>query len=160
MNMPLDVFQSIRRDGSDAVARVATLDTVDLQDETGQSLLHSAIAYSNMPAVLYLLGRDVNVNIQDAKGVTPLHLAGAYRNPEIASLLLEHGAELSLVDQHGNSAIWTAAFNARGQHDVVKVLMARGGREYADLKNIHGRSPLDFARQIGDMRLVNLLERV
>lgn len=154
----VDFFQAVRRDGREALSLLTKLDDVNIRNNNGENLLHVAIAYTNVDAAVELIQRGVDVNAQDRKGATPLHYAGAHHNVVVAQQILDHGGDFEIVDQHGNTPLWTAVFNARGKYDVVNVLLAKGAARTAHQKNKHGRSPIDFATQIGDTELVKQME--
>jgi ankyrin repeat protein len=149
----------VRRDGRDALSVLRELSDVNIRNADDENLLHVAIAYSNNDAAVELIHQGVDVNAQDRTGRTPLHYAGAYQNAMVARQILEHGGDLEILDEHGNSPLWTAVFNAKGNYDVVNVLIERGAAKTAYLKNKHGRSPIDFAAQIGDTVLLDSMSR-
>lgn len=97
------------------------------------------------------------MNQQDRNGQTPIHFAAAHSNVALARAIVESGADLSIKDAHGNTPLWTAVFNAKGHYDIVETLVKNGAD--ADTKNNAGKSPLAFARQIHDERLLSLLSR-
>jgi ankyrin repeat protein len=152
-----DWFQLVRRGGAAAVPALAKLPDVNIRNSDEENLLHAAIAYSNTECALELVRLGIDVNAQNVKGLTPLHYAAAHKNAVVARKLLERGADPGIVDEHGNSALWTAVASAKGEYEVAKILIEAGGRKLCDQKNNHGRSPLDFARQIRDAHLVELI---
>lgn len=154
----VDLFQAVRRDGHAALSSLKELEDVNIRNEDGENLLHVAIAYSNVDAAVELIQRGVDVNARDRNGATPLHYAGAHQNAMLAQQILDFGGDFQIVDEHGNTPLWTAVFNARGNYDVVNVLLAKGAAKTAHQKNRHGRSPIDFASQIGDAELVKLMK--
>lgn len=154
----VDFFQAVRRDGHGSLSSLRGLGDVNIRNENGENLLHVAIAWSNVDAAVELIRRGVDINAQDRKGATPLHYVGAHQNAMVAEEILDHGGDFKIVDEHGNTPLWTAVFNARGNYDVVNVLLAKGASKTAHQKNRHGRSPIDFAAQIGDTELVKLME--
>ena len=93
-----------------------------------------------------LIRSKLNVNDQDDDGRSPLHFAAQERQAGIAQLLLDNGADPNAADAHGNSPLWTAIMNARGDFTVVKLLLAAGSNPLH--KNVHGRSPYDMAMTI------------
>ena len=155
--MATDYFQAVRRSGPAAAAILAAAPDINLRHDDGQNLLHHAIAYRNRPAALYLIEHGIDVNAQDDNGGTPLHVAAEYHDFDVARQILERAGDLSIVDSHGNTAVWTAAFNARGKYAMVQMFVEFGGAKFGALKNKHGHSPIDFARQISDEQLVRLL---
>ncbi|WP_165441783.1 ankyrin repeat domain-containing protein [Rubinisphaera italica] len=153
-----DFFQNVRFDGYEALSALKKLDDVNIRNDDGENLLHVAIAYANTDVAVELIQRGIDVNAQDRKGSTPLHVACAYQNAMVAQQILDHCGDIVIVDEHGNTPLWTAVFNARGKFDVVDVLLAKGAAKTAHQKNKYGRSPIDFAKQIGDTDLVKLIE--
>lgn len=153
-----DFFQLVRRYEPNSLSSLRTLENINIRNDSGENLLHAAIAYSNLNAASDLIQRGIDVNAKNLKGATPLHYAGVYQIAAIAQLILDHGGNFEIADEHGNTPLWTAVFNARGKYDVVDVLLTKGARTIARLKNKHGRSPIDFAKQIGDTELVKRLE--
>jgi uncharacterized protein len=154
--MTLDeVFQSIRLHENESVR--AILGTFDLKqtNEFGQTVLHEAVAYNNGDIIKDLIQHGVEINAADKNGQTALHFTAAHKQQVMARTLLEHGASLEIADKYGNQPLWTAVMNARGQYEIVKLFVEHGGNIHH--KNKAGRSPLDFARQIGEAPLIALL---
>lgn len=152
-----DWFQIVRRDGPAAISKVQSIPDLNVRNDAEENLLHVAIAYSNIDCAIALVRMGIDVNAQNAMGMSPLHYAACYQHPAIAKVILEHGGQIGIIDEHGNTALWTAVFNAKGNYETVKVLVDQHARQFSDLKNKYGRSPLDFAKQIGDAYLVDLI---
>lgn len=152
-----DVFQAIRRRDKNLQSLLDGISDIDARDEDGQNLLHEAAASTNPAAAYELIRRGIDVNGQDRNGQTPLHFAGIHNCSAVAEAILSNGGALTVVDSHGNTPLWSAVFNARGKYDTVRVMMGSQGKDVVSVKNKHGRSPLDFARQIGDDALLRLL---
>jgi ankyrin repeat protein len=156
--MEIDYFQVVRRDGPAAIPMLSAIADINLRNADGENLLHTAIAYGNHAAAIALIQRGIDVNAQDRRGQTPLHYAAALGDAEVARAILENAGDLAIVDSHANSAMWTATFCAKGTYTLVELLVQFGGGRAAALKNRHGRSAIDFARQIGDEKLLKLLD--
>ena len=71
--------------------------------------------------------------------------------------MLEGGAAVDIADRHGNQPLWAAVFNARGDYAIVRRLIECGADPAH--ANVHGRSPRDFAEQIGDDTLLRVLDK-
>ena len=123
-------------------------------NEYKQNLLHEAIACCRNDIATNLINRN-NINQQDYKGETPLHYCAAYFNLEIAELLLQKKAQINIIDKYGNNPLWVAVFNAHGDYRMVKLFLKYNAN--IQNKNRANRSPLDFAKQINDLDLVNIL---
>ncbi|CAB4242837.1 protein of unknown function [Methylacidimicrobium sp. AP8] len=94
---------------------------INAATDTGQTLLHRAVAL-HYPAVLaFLLVQGANPNAQDQQDRTPLMLAVEQRDPEAVKLLLAHGADAHRV--RNNRGV-TAAEMARALQDpgLVRLL--------------------------------------
>ena len=132
-------------------------------------LIHASMIVMNINKISYmkplpccrndiatnLINRNININQQDYKGETPLHYCAAYFNLEIAELLLQKKAQINIIDKYGNNPLWVAVFNAHGDYRMVKLFLKYNAN--IQNKNRANRSPLDFAKQINDLDLVNIL---
>jgi uncharacterized protein len=154
----MEIFQAIRLGDRGAYHTALQRLNINIQDEDGQSLLHEAIACNNLDFGLDLIKRGINVNLADDNAQTALHFAALYNSFQLASAILKNGGNLNLTDVHGNNPLWTAVFNCKGKHyDMVQLFMENGGDPLT--KNKHGRSPLDFANQVKDQKLINILSK-
>jgi len=151
----IDLFQAVRRNNTDFF--YSQIDNMDINqtDEDGQNLLHEAVAFHNNLLAKELITRNINVNHKDVNSQTPLHYAANNKETELAKLILNNGGDLSIEDKYGNQPLWTAVFNAKGEYDLVKEFL--NFKPNVNHKNKHGKSPLDFAQQINDKSLVNIL---
>lgn len=150
-----EIFAVVRRDSVETfVDKLKTVDpTVTTSD--GRSMLHVAIAFRRTQHAERLILGGVNVNAKDKDGQTPLHYAAIHGLLEIVRLLVDHNGDQSICDKYGNTPLWYATFNARGHYDLVRLCVQAGG--VADHQNKSGRSPTDFAKQIGDIKLQGVL---
>jgi ankyrin repeat protein len=153
-----DIFFSVQRGGAQALEALSTLLDVNVRNSRDENLLHTAIAYRNAEVIEELIRRDIDVNAQSTAGSTPLHYAAEYGDTNAARLIVSHGGDVTIADQHGNTPLWTAVVNARGKYELVELLLQHGAAEVATRKNLHGKCPLDFATQIGDAHLTQLLQ--
>lgn len=149
----VDLFQLIRTNPDEALAKLSRID----ERYRGGTLLHHSIAYGAHQVAVELIRRGIDVNMQDSNGQSALHFAAESCNVTVAELLIQHGGRFDLLDVHGNSPVWTAVFNARGNYELVRLFLKHGGARMVKVRNRHGRSPLDFAVQIGDQELINCL---
>lgn len=151
----MDIFQIVRhKEFGSYVDNINGID-VNIRDVDGQSLLHEAVAYGSNLIGHDLLKREIDLNHQDNNGQTALHYAAVHGNFILAKDIVEFGGDPNIKDKYGNNALWTAVFNAKGKYDIVELYVEAGG--IADSKNKSNRSPLDFAMQIKDDRLVDIL---
>lgn len=64
---------------------------------------------------------------------------------------------MNIVDIYGNNPLWYAVFNAHDDYKIIELFMEYGAD--TTTKNNAMRSPLDFARQIGDDVVIEILLR-
>ena len=152
----MDVFKLIYNGEFEKVQ--AQLDGVDLAqlNADGRNLLHVAVARKASDLAEALILQGVLVNQTDKNGQTPLHFAAENYDLRSAAAMLTNGGNPNWPDKYGNTPLWKATFNARGNYEMVKLLMDH----HADpgIKNNAGRSSLDFAVQIGDEELAEILK--
>ena len=152
----INMFQVVRNNDTDTFLSALGKFDINQVNEDGQNLLHEAIAFGNIFFAEKLIAMMIDVNCIDAKTQTPLHFAANFRAQAIAEAILRNGGNLDIEDRYGNQALWPAVFNARGDYGLVLQFLKH--RLDVNYKNKAGRSPLDFARQIGDKKLIDLLE--
>lgn len=153
---PPDLFQLIRLGVTldDLDESILLLHLQDL-DQYHRTLLHEAISHHQGDYALFLLGKGINVQQADYQGATALHFAAYYRLADVTARILENHGNPNAADEHGNTPLWTAVFSARGNYQIVQLLVDAGADPTT--KNRYGKSPMDFARQIKDEALQQVL---
>lgn len=129
---------------------------LNVKSDVGSGLLHYAVSGSKFDIAQFLIDRGIDVNMKNADGQTVLHLISVNQDINVAKSLLQNGVDVNARDKFGNNALWSAVFNCKGRkYDMVNLLM----KYRADPlnKNNAGRSPLDFATQVGNGKLVDIL---
>jgi ankyrin repeat protein len=129
---------------------------VDALDEGGRTALFYATSDGNAAIVGELLRRGANPNAQDKALETPLHFAAREYQIETARHLIVGGANPNVPDSHGNTPLWRAVFESRGRGEMIKLLLSAGADK--TLKNRHGSSPEDLARNIGNYDVAGFLQ--
>jgi ankyrin repeat protein len=117
-------------------------------DRMGRSAVHRAAVTGDLAGVRGALEAGGDPNGGDAAGWRPLHFASQARSAEVVALLLESGAEVDAVDGQGNTPLWRAVFNYRGDPQVLSALLAAGAD--VDRVNAHGVSPRQLAGRIAN----------
>jgi ankyrin repeat protein len=125
-------------------------------DELGRTDIFYSIVDGDETKFQQYLIETEDVNVSDKNEMTLLHFCSEYNRISMAKSLIEKGAELNLMDSHGNSPLWKAVFNARGNYELVQVLVDAGAN--TNSKNNADKSPLDFAKTIKDDQLIELLQ--
>jgi len=129
---------------------------INKPNENGSSLLHLAIAGSKFEIATFLIEMGIDVNLQNKDGQTALHLIAQIQDVAVAKAILEHGGDINIRDKYGNNAMWTAVFNCKGRlYDMVELYMKHSPD--LDTKNKAGRSPVDFAKQVENSKLLGML---
>lgn len=122
-----DEIQSCIRNGDDVSARaLITRTDIDVPDGDGRTPLIWASFYRRSNLLKWLVENGADVNHQDRNGYCALHFVAQERLADVATILLDAGAKTELRDVYGNTPLWTATFNARGDLSVVKLLVQRG----------------------------------
>jgi uncharacterized protein len=160
-NMPTekaDVVTLARFGDYESFKTKFVLEETNNKDEFGTGLLHYAIGGENFDIALFLINNGFDVNMTDEDGNTALHYIGEHPNLEVAKQILNRGGDLNIRNKYGNNALWTAVFNSKDQYyDLVELFMQYNPD--ATSKNKAGRSPIDFAKQIGEDKLVKMLDK-
>ena len=108
--------------------------------------------------VRFFIENGVDVNLCNKQGKTALHYAAESNLLEIARYIIAHNGKVDISDQWNNEPLWTATFNYKGFKDrleIVELFLKNGGHK--EHKNNAGRSPVDFANQVGFPELTELL---
>lgn len=129
---------------------------INQKSDSGSSLLHDAISGNKFDIALFFINSGIDVNLTNSDSQSALHLICINQNVDVAKELLYRGANLNLRDKYGNNAMWTAVFHCKGRnYKMVKLFMAFNPD--ISTPNKAGKSPLDFAMQVGDEKLINIL---
>lgn len=152
----IDLFQIVRLGEIDSFINQIAKADIDQVNEYNQNLLHESVANDRIRIGTLLIKKGINLDQKDVSGQTSLHHAALHNSYELAEKIIEYGGNLSIADSYGNEPLWTAVFNARGKYDIVKLYLKNGANP--NHKNNSDRSPFDFAIQIKDPELIELLE--
>jgi ankyrin repeat protein len=127
-------------------------------DEYGRTPLHQAAAEGNASRTRELLKARADPNTQDDNGWTPLHFAAQAESAAVAELLIAAGGNLEIRDSFGNTVLWRAVFNYRGNGQVITLL--RSSRADPCASNHSGVSPVVLARRIANYDVRKFFEKV
>ncbi|HEU4963760.1 MAG TPA: ankyrin repeat domain-containing protein [Bacilli bacterium] len=151
-----DIFTWAKFGDFDSFIERFRVDEINKESEFGGNLLHYAISGRNFDIALYLIEQGIDVNGTDPNGQTPLHYICVDQNIDVASRLLSKNADINIRDKYGNNAMWTAVFNCKGRNYEMVELFMRYNPDIL-IKNNAGRSPMDFAVQVDNQKLINIL---
>lgn len=127
-------------------------------DDTGQPVLHAAVAAHALPVVKLLLDRRANVKAAAKHGVTALHVAARsnggkiVRDTKLAAMLLDKGADPLARDREGVTPVHLAA---RDQVRVLELLLDRGAD--INVTDNEGWTPLHHATKWENEATLKLL---
>nr|WP_294936640.1 ankyrin repeat domain-containing protein [uncultured Flavobacterium sp.] len=151
-----DIFE-IARKGTVAELKDAlksSPDGVKAVNSDGYSLLTLATYRGNNEVAKYLIENGADINGSNNYG-TPLMAAVVKGNSEIVKLLLDHNADTSIADQSGNTAlIYATQFK---KYDIAEMLVK--AKANIDIKDIRGKSAVDYARMTNDEKLLELFKK-
>ena len=99
-------FQAVvHGDGEKAVYYLNQGANINAQDETGATLLHKAVLYSNINVAQWVLSRGADIDMQVGKTrLTPLMLAAHQQDVPMCKFLVENHATLGIKDKNGLTA--------------------------------------------------------
>ena len=96
---------------------------IDIKDSEQTPLLAQAIIKQNVPAALFLLEQNVDVN-EKTHGLCPIQLAVKYHLPSVIEALCRNEVNMNVMDENGNSVLWNALDS--GQEDIATILVKFG----------------------------------
>lgn len=99
-----------------------------------------------------------NISKKFQKGKTLLHFACENYDLELAKTVIGLGIHIEEKDDYGNTALWTAVFNARGNYVLVDLLLQHNANPKAT--NNSNNSPIQFAEKINDEILISKLQAI
>lgn len=152
-----DLYTLARFGDFEAFKNKFVLGKINKKNEYGTGLLHYCIAGENHDISMFLIINGIDVNMTDENGNTPLHLIAEHPNLDVAKEILNRGGDINIRNKYGNNALWTAVFNCKGRYyELVELFMKK--TPDTTTKNNAGRSPIDFAKQVGNEKLIRILE--
>jgi uncharacterized protein len=117
-------------------------------DAEGRTELHYAALANDVAAVEDRLAAGDDLDASDRQGFAPLHLAAQEGSLAVARELLDRGATVDQPNAFGNTALFVAVFNCRGDGSMIKLLRARGADPLRT--NQSGKTPVGLARLIAN----------
>lgn len=123
-------------------------------DRDGRQELHYRALEGDIPGIRDRLTAGDDIAATDGQGFTALHFAAQQSLAEAVQTLLEAGAPVDQQDRFGNTPLWRAVFNSRGQIATVQLLLQSGADP--DVVNEAGATPRDLATTMGTSEVVAL----
>jgi ankyrin repeat protein len=122
-------------------------------DEYGFQPVHLLDMYFDENILDLLLANGADINAKNAKGVTLLHIV---TDPTAVAAIVNKGGDVEARDVNGWTPLIMQA-SEPGNDDVIAALLAK--RADPNARGNDGQTALAFARQVGDMPLMQLLMR-
>jgi uncharacterized protein len=156
--MTATLWNAIRAGNAEAVARLATPETVNAAGEGGMTPLMLAASLGRPQVVQAMLAAGADVNAADERGFTPLYF-GCYNadedrgHPDVVEALLEAGADKEARIGYGVRPLMYAAGN--GEAGVAEALLRAGADPLA--RNEGGRTALMMVKDRDYVDVINIL---
>lgn len=123
-------------------------------EEDKQPPLVRVALYAPVELMQALLDHNAAVNVKDDMGWTPLMGAVSNDDPVKTNLMLRHGAD---VNARANDGMTALMLSVHRDSETIKLLL----EHHADptIADNAGNTPLQYAKEVGDMDDVHLLQR-
>lgn len=115
-------------------------------DQSGNTVLHSAIYKSSLMGLLYLQGRNLDLNARNKAGQTPLHLYTSRDDLGMVITLVSYGCDLNATNNNGDTALHIAV--SKKYVEVSRFLLSVGADP--NVVNLHGDSSRHLAAKLNE----------
>jgi ankyrin repeat protein len=144
----LHAASSARESKAKLKALLAAGADITVKDRHGLDILMFACyPGGNVPAIEFLLAKNVSVTRRNNDGCTALIYAATDSNPAVAALLLKAGADVNARGTDGRTTLMSAVTGA-GTIDTIRILLEAGADP--SLKDDSGLTALDMVRKYDD----------
>ena len=126
---------------------------IDQLDINNNSLLHMAVNNNNYRMTYLLLHMDISPNVFNKDNVSPILLAAKNGNNKILKLMAKF-VDIDTCDKTGNTVLNHAIIH---KHFSTVSVLINELLVSKNIKNIFGTSALEFALQVKDNDIINLL---
>ncbi len=117
-------------------------------DAEGRSELHYAALANDAVAVQEKVAAGGDLEAPDRQGFAPLHFAAQEGALEVARVLLDSGVAVDPQNAFGNTPLFVAVTNYRGDGSMIDLLRERGADPLR--ANTSGQTPVGLARLIAN----------
>ena len=116
-----EIFNDALRNRSENIIEYLRLGSVNVQDETGKTMLHYACLGNSIEVIQVLLEHGADLNVLDNRLESPIFIAVRNKLYGVCLQLIKNGANLNLVNNSGESLIFIATLS--GQTKIVDLLL-------------------------------------
>uniref|UniRef100_A0AC34PWI8 Ankyrin repeat protein n=1 Tax=Panagrolaimus sp. JU765 TaxID=591449 RepID=A0AC34PWI8_9BILA len=171
--LPFDSFRQIYKNNCSTSLFFGKKEYPSQFNSKGWTPLMYAATMQQGKIVEYLLSKGANLRLQEHTGKTALMLAASYGKHSIIKIMRDYGIYrsklftnksqmevirneigLKLVDENSYTALHYAVY--ANQYDAVDVLMQLNADP--EVLDRHGRSPLDYARDLPSEDILRLIQ--
>ena len=132
---------------------------VNLPNEKGDTPLHVAANFTNVPTLCTLLSIGAQVNSQNSNGETALMIASKKYNSQCVLLLLEFGAEKDVQSLRGDTALMncikSTTYHEESSYKIIDLLLQNGCK--TDIADNKGQIPLFLPIQKNESDIISKL---
>jgi uncharacterized protein len=153
-----DIFMSIKYGDPSEYFSIIDLYEINVRNKNGDSLLHCAITAKKFDIANDLINRGIDVNIVNTDGQSVGHYLSFYPNLQISEKLLKLGMNINFQDKWGNTPLWYAIYNGKGNYELVRLFIEYGADP--EIINKAGKSSLDFAKSKNNDQLILMLKKI
>ncbi|RZJ68363.1 MAG: ankyrin repeat domain-containing protein [Flavobacterium sp.] len=129
----------------------------DNYDKNNLLIAYAGYSYDNKyepkDLIDFLLKCGIEINHKRNKRgneLSALHKAVAMKNYKIVEHLLKRKAQIDIQEVNGNTPLWTAVMNYRGEEEQLKIInLLLKNDASLDIKNLHNKSARDMINIIG-----------
>lgn len=157
LNLYERAVQALNNNDIGVITSISKELNLDFADSGGETLLWKAVQKNSIGVVEALLKAGANINIPDKAGWSPLHIAVQNQDINMVDLLLRYAPEINAQNKHGNTAIWIAVYYAKGQEDIINLLLDSGADPYQ--KNNTGINAIQLAQLIANYDNLSIFKR-
>ena len=126
---------------------------IDQLDINNNSLLHMAVNNNNYRMTYLLLHMDISPNLFNKDNISPILLAAKNGNNKILKLMAKF-VDVDTCDKTGNTVLNHAIIN---KHFSTVSVLINELLASKHINNVFGTSALEFALQVKDNDIINLL---
>ncbi|HAD79567.1 ankyrin repeat domain-containing protein [Empedobacter falsenii] len=141
------ISYKIEKGNIEEVKNILIENKIDLEDSYLRTPLIWASFYNNVDLLIWLIDNGANINHQDKNGYSALHFVAQENCKNVVEILLNNGIDVELEDFYGNTALWTAVFNAKGNNEIVELLLDSGAN--FNHLNKNNKTPKEMAETFG-----------